>query len=199
MTHTNLTTVENLKNSVMPLSEYLNGQKTIPDISGLYSFWWINSNPDDIGKLYLTAKLKGKQMGREYEYHDIHWKWNLDQPYICLYIGKATSIVNRVNQHLLLSTSSDEWYLKEFTRYRNKTALKIVPNKNEDLLVKRSTSCQFRAGLEHLFKHSPITLDLKLKNIGFTFLGEKDPIERFYLEDLAIGWHRPWFNVDSER
>ncbi len=26
-----------------------------------------------------------------------------------------------------------------------------------------------------------------------------DVSERFYLEDLAIGYYRPWFNVDSER
>jgi hypothetical protein len=192
------TKIDLLPNNIAPLDEYLKDRCiALRDVSGIYSFWWLNENTETIEKLYRTAKLKGKQVNNNHQVHDVAWKWNIEKPQICLYAGKATCIKKRVDQHLQLTTSSSDWYGKSYKIHRNKKT--IVPDRIADFLVKRTTACQFRAGIEHLFKHSSIELSEKLANIGFSFVEELDLIERFYLEDLAIGIYRPWFNVDVER
>jgi hypothetical protein len=194
------TKIDQLIDCIKPLDLYLgNKDLSLKGVSGIYSFWWLNGNAEMIEGLHRTTKLKGRKVGDGHESHEVIWKWNLDKPYICLYAGKANCIQTRVKQHLELSTSSPDWYDKGYKIYR-KGQIAISPNRIIDMLVKRTTACQFRAGLEHLFKHSVNNpLSEKLKHIGFAFVEETDPTERFYLEDLAIGVHRPWFNVDVER
>jgi hypothetical protein len=65
-----------------------------------------------------------------------------------------------------------------------------------------STSCQLRAGVEHLFPNEEDSRSLTLENLGLSFVvlnGNNHAANRFYLEDLAIGLMRPPFNVDVER
>lgn len=65
-----------------------------------------------------------------------------------------------------------------------------------------TTSCQLRAGVEHLFPNEPDTRTLVLDNVGFSFVelhGDEHAANRFYLEDMVIGLMRPPLNVDIER
>lgn len=65
-----------------------------------------------------------------------------------------------------------------------------------------TTSCQLRAGVEHLFPRERDTRSLVLKNVGLSFVvlhGDDHAANRFYLEDMAIGLMRPPLNVDIER
>jgi len=65
-----------------------------------------------------------------------------------------------------------------------------------------TASCQLRAGIDHLFPARPDTREIVLENVGLSYVelnGEKHAVNRFYLEDMAIGRMRPPLNVDIER
>lgn len=65
-----------------------------------------------------------------------------------------------------------------------------------------TTSCQLRAGIEHLFRSAKDTRSILLENVGLSYVllhGDRNAANRFYLEDLAIGLMRPPLNVDIER
>ncbi len=65
-----------------------------------------------------------------------------------------------------------------------------------------TTSCQLRAGIEHLFTSHTNTRALILENVGLSYVvlnGDDHAANRFYLEDMAIGLMRPALNVDIER
>ena len=65
-----------------------------------------------------------------------------------------------------------------------------------------TTSCQLRAGIDHLFPNEADTRSMVLQNVGVSFValpGDDNAANRFYLEDLAIGLMRPPLNVDIER
>jgi hypothetical protein len=65
-----------------------------------------------------------------------------------------------------------------------------------------TTSCQLRAGIEHLFPSAKDTRTIVLQNVGLSYVilgGDDNAANRFYLEDLAIGLMRPPLNVDIER
>jgi hypothetical protein len=65
-----------------------------------------------------------------------------------------------------------------------------------------TTSCQVRDRLDRLFPHYHDTRPLALENLALSYLRLDGPgafVERFFLEDLAVGMLRPIFNVDSER
>ncbi len=103
-------------------------------------------------------------------------------------MGKATSIIKRLKQHFLFSVTSDEWISTTFSKV-------------DGGIAKRNTSSQVRAGIEHLYLNDKLAKNLndKLANIGISSIIDINFKERFYLEDLAIGYYRPWFNLDSER
>ncbi len=107
-------------------------------------------------------------------------------PHCPLYIGKSTNLKKRISQHILIKTES---------RVYPKTA-------NFEKVKPKTTSCQLRTGIEHIFPSVDAPLNLIMKNVGISFcqLAEaKNVADRFYLEDYAIGYYRPWFNLDSER
>lgn len=65
-----------------------------------------------------------------------------------------------------------------------------------------TTSCQLRAGVEHMFPKETDTRSLVLDNVGLSYVvldGDEQAANRFYLEDLAIGLMRPPINIDIER
>jgi hypothetical protein len=65
-----------------------------------------------------------------------------------------------------------------------------------------TTSCQVRDRLDRLFPDLPDTRSLALDNLALSYArieGTGAFVERFFLEDLAVGMFRPIFNVDSER
>jgi hypothetical protein len=105
---------------------------------------------------------------------------------IPLYAGKnADSIAKRIGQHLRLK---DGHITPMFEGYRKQ--------------IRPTTSCQARAGIEHLFPRMSDTRSLVLDNVGLSWVeldGDEHAANRFYLEDLAIGLMRPILNIDVER
>jgi hypothetical protein len=64
-----------------------------------------------------------------------------------------------------------------------------------------TTSCQLRAGEDQLFPGREFTRHLVLEHVGLSYValgGDKHAVNRFYLEDLAIGMMRPPLNIDVE-
>ncbi len=172
---------------------------------GLYAFVW-TGKIEELEEQELI--LKGKKKLGENNHH-LHYKitWrHKDFPKGCdevgrypLYIGKTTIFRKRISQHLRLKTET--WKKQTTEPYPDETG-----SIHGIMLDKPTSTCQFRSGIEHLFPGlSREQLLEKFKKIELCFLptinghenqGIKD---RFYLENLAIGYFRPWFNVDSER
>lgn len=103
-----------------------------------------------------------------------------------LYVGKnASNIAKRVGLHLKLKTP------------------RTVEGKEVNAVCKRmTTSCQVRDRLDRLFPNLLDTHPLALANLALSYVklqGEGAFVERFFLEDLAVGLLMPIFNVDSER
>ncbi|MCY1299951.1 hypothetical protein D9M70_495020 [compost metagenome] len=116
-------------------------------------------------------------------YHD--W-WPSDAPYPCLYVGKSTDLKIRFRQHLLPGTA-------ERAHQTLDGNLKAKP---------RTTSCQLRFGIEHIFPQEKKPLTLICEHVGFSWCDEfpdNAVAERFFAEDRLVGHLRPWFNIDSER
>ena len=168
---------------------------------GIYAFWWI-TDISFIQEANLNVTLLGKHIKRVPTI--INYKWDIENRTlpICLYVGKTTTLKSRVSLHLLESIKWDDWYKSKLQTKK----VNLADNVN-NLIYKSNSVCQFRAGLQHLLKNNIAIKDLDdaLKFIGFSFIeirNEDDHSgvgERFYLENLAIGFYRPLFNVDSER
>ena len=156
-------------------------------VGGVYAFWWT-------GQLKL---LRASSCNRHIELHgpggkpvrleiDDEWLGVAAGLPVPLYVGKnAGNLSKRVGQHLCLNT--------ERLLDHGKGARKQSPP---------TTTCQLRAGVDHLFPSEKDTRSLLLDNIGFSFVpldGNDYAASRFYLEDLAIGLMRPPFNIDVER
>jgi hypothetical protein len=65
-----------------------------------------------------------------------------------------------------------------------------------------TTSCQVRDRLDRLFPNVDDTRRIALNKLALSYVkveGTNSFVERFFLEDLAVGMLRPIFNVDSER
>ncbi|MFX1767699.1 MULTISPECIES: hypothetical protein [Paraburkholderia] len=66
----------------------------------------------------------------------------------------------------------------------------------------KTTSCQLRFGIEHVFPAEANPLDVVKSSVGFSYCDEfpdNAVAERFFAEDRLVGHLRPWFNIDSER
>ena len=160
---------------------------TLPKEGGVYAFWWTG------GKRLLLSSACNRRLelvgpGGQGVTLKIDDEWlglstNLPIP---LYVGKtASGISRRVGQHLMLGGE------------------RILPLGGGAKKAKRpTTSCQLRAGIEHLFPDQEDARALVLDNVGLSYVvlgGENHAANRFYLEDLAIGLMRPPLNVDIER
>lgn len=154
------------------------------NIHGIYAFWYIGNDLPD-------SKMLEIKIREEHITVEIEWNKNDFFQHQPLYIGKTTNLFQRIRQHLLATKTN--WRDNSNGRHFN-----------EKRINKLNTSCQFRAGFEHLFGGQK-SLEHCFENIALSFVeiengkaneGVKD---RFYLEDLAIGVFRPWFNIDSER
>jgi len=161
--------------------------KILHDSGGVYAFWWTG----DLELLRSSAcnhdlVLKGPG-GREVILRiDQEWLGLSTYLPVPLYVGKtASGIRKRVVQHLMLG--------KE----------RILPLGGGAKKAKApTTTCQLRAGIEHMFPSEKDTRVIVLDNIGFSFValhGDYHAANRFYLEDMAIGLMRPPLNVDIER
>lgn len=159
----------------------------LPKKGGVYCFWWT-------GKLDLLCEPSCNRRielhgpgGRSIILHlDDEWLGIDTGLPIPLYVGKAAdSISKRIGQHLMLKND------------------RVTPTFEGHRKQKRpTTSCQARAGVEHLFPKLANTRDIILDNIGLSWVeldGDDHAANRFYLEDLAIGLMRPILNIDVER
>jgi len=145
--------------------------------NGIYIFWYYNKTKklhDLNRKLVIDGPSKIKQ--------NIEWNWNLENDYVCLYVGKTRDMQKRISQHLLLDTDN-------------------LKNENSSQLNKKTTSCQLRSGFDYLYsKQEKVYIKNELmEHLYLSIYYEDDFVKRFYLEDYLIGKLRPWFNVDSER
>jgi hypothetical protein len=168
--------------SVQKIFKNLND--SIPQASGVYAFWWIGDR-DVLLKSNRNIKFKGPGGAYlEVKYED--W-WPDELRYPCLYIGKSTNIRKRFFQHI-----------KQGCLHR----LDEKPFQNQKVKPK-TTSCQLRWGIEHIFPREERPLEIIMKSIGFSWrtdFPEYNSIaERFFEEDRLVGVWRPWFNIDSER
>ncbi len=159
----------------------------LPNSGGVYAFWWTGDR----------SLFSSEQCNRQIELHgpdgravmlefDDEWLGlSTDLP-IPLYIGKsAANISKRVGQHLRLKS--------ERMLALGGSVKKAKPP---------TTTCQLRAGVEHLFPNETDTRTLILENVGLSYVlldGDDNAANRFYLEDLAIGLMRTPINVDIER
>lgn len=155
----------------------------VPSSAGVYAFWWIGS----VEKLLQSNRdivLKGPAGKRVHvRYQD--W-WPDDAPYPCLYVGKSTNLRNRFSRHLLRGIKASA----HPTRQGNEKA------------PPRTSSCQLRSGIEHIFPHHENPLMIIDECVGFSWFDDfpdNAVAERFFAEDRLVGHLRPWFNIDSER
>ncbi|WP_416150252.1 hypothetical protein ACM26V_04495 [Salipaludibacillus sp. HK11] len=157
---------------------------------GIYVFWWLKDPKENgLDPLYGSTcsrvytlqgkKITGKTSSEAFHQIDINITDSWLESYnghIPLYVGKsADSIFKRMDLHLKINRD----------KYRGK-----------------STSDQLRRGIERLFCEHSNTADLIVKHLGYSFIslhGQEDVVNRFYLEDYAIGKLLPLFNIDIER
>jgi hypothetical protein len=163
------------------------GHERLPVGGGVYVFWW--TGPISIlrsKKCYRLLELKGPGSRPVSLKIDDEWMGLKTKLPIPIYVGKnAANIAKRVGQHLRLKD-------KRMFPIGNSIKKRKAP----------TTSCQLRAGIEHMFPREIDTRKLILDNIGLSFVildGDINAANRFYLEDLAIGMMKPPFNVDIER
>ena len=159
----------------------------LPRVGGVYCFWWTGA----------SDRLTSDECNRHIELHgpggrpvalhiDDEWLGIRTGLPIPLYVGKnADSIAKRVRQHLRLQEDRTTPLFEGYRKQRRPT-----------------TSCQARAGVEHLFPKLANTRDLVLDNLELSWVvlgGDEHAASRFYLEDLAVGLMRPILNIDVER
>jgi len=160
---------------------------SLPNAGGVYCFWWTG----DLRLLATTGCIRTITLsgpgGRPVAVcFDDEWLGlSADAP-VPLYVGKnADSIAKRVGQHLTLQ--------------RDRAVPTFTGNRKQP---RPTTSCQLRAGVDQLFPGHGCTRDLVLDNVGLSYVeldGDEHAVNRFYLEDLAIGMMRPPLNIDVER
>lgn len=155
----------------------------IPNGPGVYAFWWIGDRAELLAS-NRTVVLKGpNELRVSVEYQD-WWPKNLTYP--CLYIGRSTNLRKRFGLHI---KSRSHGRLHQ-------------PHADHHKATRRTTSCQVRWGIEHIFPNEKNPLNLIRKSVGFSYRNDfavNAIAERFFEEDKLVGIWRPWFNIDSER
>lgn len=160
--------------------------RCLPTSGAVYCFWWTGplerlTMPDCSRTLVLKGpggrpvpiELCGDWLGLE-----------AGSP-VPLYVGKTGNLNQRVRGHVYLGKA------------------RAIPLGDGEVKQRApTTTCQLRAGIDHLFPLEPDSRPLLLGNIGLSYVelpGDEHAVDRFYLEDLAIGRMRPPINVDVER
>lgn len=155
----------------------------LPERPGVYAFWWVGPRTD-LMAANRHIVLKGPvERPVDVEYRD--W-WPKDLLYPSLYVGKTTNIRSRFSQHIKRDSPGR---LHEAHPGNHKAKPK-------------TTSCQLRFGIEHVFPNEPDPLKLIFTRVGFSYredFPDNAIAERFFEEDRLVGIWRPWFNIDSER
>ena len=159
----------------------------LPAKGAVYCFWWTG----DLELLRTHGcnrhiELPGPGKRLVAIHFDDEWLGITARLPIPLYVGKtADSLTKRVGQHLRIKAQ--------------RATARFTGARKQD---RPTTSCQLRAGVEHLFPEMADTRALVLDNVGLSFVvlhGDDHAANRFYLEDLAVGLMRPPLNIDIER
>ncbi|GAA5177130.1 hypothetical protein GCM10025771_13750 [Niveibacterium umoris] len=173
-----------LPQSIKAIREIFVGRSVnLPELPGVYAFWWLGER-STLMSANRHIVLKGpKEQPVDVEYKD--W-WPTELFYPCLYVGKTTNMKKRFSLHIkrdcpgrLHAAHPENW--------------KAIP---------RTTSCQLRWGIEHVFPNESDPLKTIYSSVGFSYrtdFAENAIAERFFEEDRLVGTWRPWFNIDSER
>lgn len=166
-------------------SSYRINSNLIPSQGGVYCFWWTGSKEYFINTINRKLDLAGPN-GRRVEI-EITDSWlSYFENEICLYVGKnSSSIKKRLSGHLRLKSQRDHCCSLDIFKEKPKT-----------------TSVQLKRGLEELFINEPDIRNIILENVGMSYFelsGDENSVNRFYLEDKAIGEFYPILNVDIER
>jgi len=169
-----------LKNSCYRINSNL-----IPSQGGVYCFWWTGNKEYFINTINRKLDLAGP--GGRRVIIEITNSWlNYFSNEICLYVGKnSSSIKKRLGGHLRLKSQRDHFRSLDIFKEKPKT-----------------TSAQLKRGLEELFINEPDVRNLILENVGMSYFelsGDENSVNRFYLEDKAIGEFYPILNLDIER
>ncbi len=156
----------------------------LPKRPGVYAFWWIGSRADLMaGNRHIVLKGPGKRPVNV-EYRD--WWTEAALIYPCLYVGKTTNVRIRFSQHIMRDSLG-----------------RLHQAHPENVKAKpKTTSCQLRFGIEHVFPNEVEPLKVIFNCVGFshrTDFPDNAIAERFFEEDRLVGIWRPWFNIDSER
>jgi hypothetical protein len=158
--------------------------RDVPDCPGVYAFWWIGEKATLLAA-NRTVLVKGSKRRRVQITYGDWWPETLAYP--CLYIGKTTSLKDRFALHIM--SGSPKRLHKAHKKHH-----KAPP---------KTSSCQLRWGIEHIFPQETTPLSVIKESVGFSYqtdFPEANAVaERFFLEDLLVGQWRPWFNLDSER
>jgi hypothetical protein len=157
----------------------------LPDLPGVYAFWWISDRDRLLQKSnrnVLLAGPGGKKVKVVYE----DW-WPPELVYPCLYVGKTNNVKTRFGQHIMHGMPA-RLHAVHADHHKQKPY---------------NTACQLRHGIEHIFPDESSPLEVIYGDVGFSYRADfkehNAVAERFFEEDRLVGIWRPWFNIDSER
>ena len=158
-----------------------------PSFGGVYVFWWRGKAEEFLGAIQNRVLHFHGPNGVALNWEITHESLRVaENELLPLYVGKnASDLAKRVGLHLKL-----------------KTPRTVVPGAVNGICERMTTSCQVRDRLDRLFPNIADTRALALDNLALSYTkieGIGAFVERFFLEDMAIGLLRPIFNVDSER
>ena len=158
-----------------------------PSFGGVYAFWWRGGAQDFYDSLQNRSLHfhgpNGIALELKITLASLKVAENGSLP---LYVGKnAADIATRLGLHLKLRTPRT-----------------VEAGAVNGICERMTTSCQVRDRLDRLFPNYQDRRTLALNNLALSYVRLDGPgsfVERFFLEDLAVGILRPVFNVDSER
>ena len=164
--------------------DWTSGRNARPAFGGVYVFWW-QPGPAQFynalqNRTFHYAGPAGQPLAWTLTEADLR---SVKNGCIPLYIGKnASDIANRVGLHLCLGT-----------------ARTVPADAVNGVAPRRRPSCQIRDRFDRLFPCLEDTRQFLLENLALSYVRVDNFVERFFLEDLAVGSFGPVFNVDSER
>ncbi|WP_417873610.1 GIY-YIG nuclease family protein [Xanthomarina gelatinilytica] len=177
-----------------PLKDYFwkgreKEKKHFPEKAGVYIFWWTGNLNLLLEKLIVCQyELKGPSNRKERIIVKFSKEWieraTINNS-ICLYVGKSTNIRKRITSHIKPNT------LNIWSKQGNE---------NFSFHKKPNTTSQLRIGLERVFKNH--SLEIIKNNISISWIeleGDKNAINRFYIENKIISHYYALFNIDIER
>lgn len=108
----------------------------LPNKPGIYAFWWLGAKSELMASNRHIVLKGPNEKPVDVEYQD-WWPKNLCYP--CLYVGKSTNLKKRFGLHIKRGSIG--------------RLHKTSPNNKKT--KPKTTSCQLRHGIEHIFQMNP--------------------------------------------